>query len=33
VFWLDDGSPCELDALLERGPVLLLFYLHDWSGT
>jgi hypothetical protein len=33
VFWLDDGSEWELGRLLEGGPVLLLFYLFDWSGT
>ena len=33
MFWLDDGSPTELEDLLEDGPVLLLFYLFDWSPT
>jgi len=33
MFWLDDGSWVELEQLLEDGPVLLLFYLFDWSRT
>jgi hypothetical protein len=33
VFWLDTGEPLELEELLEIGPVLLLFYLFDWSPT
>lgn len=33
MIWLDDGSETELDGLLEDGPVLLLFYLFDWSRT
>jgi hypothetical protein len=33
VFWLDDGSEMELEELLAGGPVLLLFYLFDWSPT
>jgi hypothetical protein len=33
VFWLEDGSEMELEELLEAGPVLLLFYLFDWSPT
>jgi hypothetical protein len=33
VFWRDDGSEAELEELLEEGPVLLLFYLFDWSPT
>jgi hypothetical protein len=33
VFWLENGEPAELDELLEGGPVLLLFYLFDWSPT
>ena len=33
MFWLDTGEPLELEDLLEDGPVLLLFYLFDWSPT
>jgi len=33
VFWFDNGKEAELDKLLEGGPVLLLFYLFDWSPT
>ena len=33
MFWLDDGSEMALENLLEDGPVLLLFYLFDWSPT
>jgi hypothetical protein len=33
VFSLDVGSELELEELLEDGPVLLLFYLFDWSPT
>ena len=33
VFWLDNGAEMELEELLEDGPVLLLFYLFDWSPT
>jgi hypothetical protein len=33
VFWRDDGSEAELEELLADGPVLLLFYLFDWSPT
>jgi hypothetical protein len=33
VFWLDIGREAELEELLEQGPVLLLFYLFDWSPT
>jgi hypothetical protein len=33
MFWLDDGSACELSELLAGGPVLLLFYLFDWTST
>ncbi len=33
MFWLDDGSEMELEELLADGPVLLLFYLFDWSPT
>jgi peroxiredoxin len=33
VFWLDDGTEAALEELLGDGPVLLLFYLFDWSPT
>jgi hypothetical protein len=33
VFWLDTGQGAELEELLEAGPVLLFFYLFDWSPT
>ena len=33
MFWLDNGESLELEELLEDGPVLLLFYLFDWSRT
>jgi hypothetical protein len=33
MFWLDSGQEAELEKLLEDGPVLLLFYLFDWSPT
>ena len=33
VFWLDTGAEMELEELLEEGPVLLAFYLFDWSPT
>jgi hypothetical protein len=33
VLWREDGSELELEELLEGGPVLLLFYLFDWSPT
>ncbi len=33
MFWLDSGKEIELEELLEDGPVLLLFYLFDWSPT
>jgi hypothetical protein len=33
VFWREDGAELELEELLENGPVLLLFYLFDWSPT
>jgi hypothetical protein len=33
VFWLDSGKETELEELLEDGPVLILFYLFDWSST
>jgi hypothetical protein len=33
VFWHEDGEPAELEELLADGPVLLVFYLFDWSPT
>ncbi len=33
MFWLDTGEGVVLEELLEDGPVLLLFYLFDWSPT
>jgi len=33
VIWLESGKPAELEALLDEGPALLLFYLFDWSPT
>ena len=33
MFWREDGSELELKELLEDGPLLLLFYLFDWSPT
>ena len=33
MFWLDTGAAAELEELLAEGPVLLLFYLFDWSPT
>jgi hypothetical protein len=33
VFWRDNGQAAELEELLGDGPVLLLFYLFDWSPT
>ena len=33
MIWQDDGTAVELDDLLADGPILLLFYLFDWSST
>ena len=33
MIWLDDGTAVELEELLADGPILLLFYLFDWSPT
>lgn len=33
MIWREDGEPVELDELLAEGPILLLFYLFDWSRT
>jgi hypothetical protein len=31
--WLAPREPVGLHEIFESGPVLLLFYLFDWSGT
>jgi peroxiredoxin len=31
--WLRPREPVTLAELVEAGPVLLLFYLFDWSST
>jgi hypothetical protein len=33
VIWRENGEALELAELLADGPVLLLFYLFDWSPT
>lgn len=33
MIWLESGEPVELEELLADGPILLLFYLFDWSPT
>jgi hypothetical protein len=33
VVWTERLEPVELEALVADGPVLLLFYLFDWSPT
>ncbi len=33
MLWRDDGEAVEVEELLADGPVLLLFYLFDWSPT
>ena len=33
MFWRENGEEAELVELLADGPVLLLFYLFDWSPT
>ena len=33
MIWLENGEAVELEALLAEGPILLLFYLFDWSPT
>jgi hypothetical protein len=33
VVWHENGTLTELEELLEDGPVLLCFYLFDWSPT
>jgi peroxiredoxin len=31
--WLAPREPVSLRELVAEGPVLVLFYLFDWSGT
>jgi peroxiredoxin len=31
--WIAPGEPVPLRELHEEGPVLLVFYLFDWSST
>jgi hypothetical protein len=31
--WLAPREPILLRDLVEEGPVVILFYLFDWSGT
>jgi hypothetical protein len=31
--WLAPRESLSLEELVEEGPVLVLFYLFDWSGT
>ena len=31
--WLGPRERTRLDELCEEGPILLLFYLFDWSAT
>jgi len=33
VLWRENGKPVELAELTAAGPVLLFFYLFDWSTT
>ena len=33
VVWIRPREPVTLGELLRDGPVLLLFYLFDWSST
>ena len=33
MIWQENGEALELEELLADGPVLLLFYLFDWSPT
>jgi peroxiredoxin len=33
VIWRENGEALELEELLAAGPILLLFYLFDWSPT
>jgi hypothetical protein len=31
--WLEPNQPVTLREVVEHRPVLLLFYLFDWTGT
>jgi hypothetical protein len=31
--WLGPHEPMTFHEILESGPILLLFYLFDWTGT
>jgi len=31
--WLGPGEPVTFAEIIEAGPILLLFYLFDWTGT
>ena len=31
--WLGTGDPVTFAEILEGGPILLLFYLFDWTST
>ena len=31
--WVQPGEPVTLREIVADGPVLLLFYLFDWTGT
>ena len=31
--WLGPREPMTFAEILEAGPILLLFYLFDWTGT
>ncbi len=31
--WRENGEPVELEELAAGGPLLLFFYLFDWSRT
>jgi len=33
VVWTTPQESATLDQILEGGPILLLFYLFDWSST
>jgi len=33
VVWIRPREPVAIGELVQRGPILLLFYLFDWSST
>jgi hypothetical protein len=33
MLWRENGEAVELEEVLADGPILLLFYLFDWSPT